>query len=82
MDILFCDHYKVFKHDLKDFFGKRIFFMGSLRPQLTSYPNKQSARQQIKNVHQMRDTFIEYIILSTFITWNTTYYGRGRSFLY
>jgi GTP-binding protein EngB required for normal cell division len=52
---------KIIQNNLKEFFGKRIFFMGSLRSQLTTYPNKQSVRQQIKNVHQMRDTFIEYI---------------------
>lgn len=52
----------VVKNHLKDFFGKRVFFMGSLRPELTFYPNKQSVRQQIRNVHQMRDIFMDYII--------------------
>ncbi|CAF1302268.1 unnamed protein product [Adineta steineri] len=52
---------QIIKHNLKDFFGERIFFMGSLRSQLILYPNKQSIRQQIKNVHQMREIFIEYI---------------------
>ena len=55
---------KVSKHHLQDFFGKRVFFMGSLRPELATYPNKQSVRQQIKNVHQMRDIFLDYIIHS------------------
>ncbi|CAM4980722.1 unnamed protein product, partial [Rotaria socialis] len=38
------------------------FFMGSLRSQLINYPNLQSVSQQIKNVHQMRGIFIDYII--------------------
>ncbi|CAF3594785.1 unnamed protein product [Rotaria socialis] len=50
------------KNNLKGFFGKKIFFMGSLRPELVNYPNKQSVCQQIKNVHQMRDIFMDYII--------------------
>ncbi|CAF1395219.1 unnamed protein product [Rotaria socialis] len=50
------------KNNLKDFFGKKVFFMGSLRPELVNYPNKQSVREQIINVHQMRDIFIDYII--------------------
>ena len=53
---------QIVKHNLKDFFGKKIFFMGSLRPELRTYPNKQSVRQQIRNVHQMRDHFMNYII--------------------
>ncbi|CAF3615678.1 unnamed protein product [Rotaria sp. Silwood1] len=62
---------QVAKHHLKDFFGKKIFFMGSLRPELTTHPNKQSVRQQIKNVHEMRDIFIDYIIhLDTNHTFN------------
>jgi hypothetical protein len=58
----FFDSQKLIKHDMKDFFGGKIFYMGSLRPELRNHPNKQCVRQQIKNVHYMRDTLLEYII--------------------
>jgi len=47
---------------LKDFFANNIFFMGSLRPELKTNPNKQSVRQQIRNVLEMRETFLKHII--------------------
>ncbi|CAF1188766.1 unnamed protein product [Rotaria sp. Silwood1] len=58
----FFDSQEVVNHKLKEFFAQKIFYMGALRPELKTHPNKQSVRQQIRNVHKMRETFLEYII--------------------
>ena len=58
----FFESEQVARHNLREFFGKRIFFMGSLRPELRVFPNRQCVRQQIRNVHQMREILIEYLI--------------------
>lgn len=58
----FFETQEVVKLGLKKFFGERIFFMGSLRPELRTNPNKAAMRLQIKNVIAMREKFLEYII--------------------
>lgn len=53
---------KVARHDLKDFFGKKVFYMGALRPELRNNPSRQCVRQQLKNVHDMREIFLQYLM--------------------
>ncbi|CAF1547927.1 unnamed protein product [Adineta steineri] len=47
---------------LKEFFGQNIYYMGSLRPELRTNPDKQCVRQQMRNILEMREKFLEYII--------------------
>jgi GTP-binding protein EngB required for normal cell division len=48
--------------DLQTFFGDKVLYMGSLRPELKVNPNMQGFREQGKNVHDMRIAFLDYII--------------------
>ena len=52
----------VVKHGLKDFFGLGTFFIGCLRPQLKRYPNLEAALIQLRNVSEMRQTFIRFLM--------------------
>ena len=58
----FFESQKVAKHDLKEFFGKKVFYMGALRPELRTNPSRQCVRQQLKNVHEMREIFLQYLM--------------------
>lgn len=53
---------QIFSNHLKEFFSNQVFFMGSLKSELRFYPNSLAIKQQIRNVHQMRRTFLTYLI--------------------
>jgi len=50
------------QYGLNDFFGNRVFYMGALRPELRDHPHPPSVRAQMRNISQMRETFLNYIV--------------------
>ncbi|UJR08368.1 hypothetical protein I4U23_012639 [Adineta vaga] len=52
---------EVIQRGFKEFFKDRIFYMGSLRPELRTHPNYKSAEFQIENILDMRQTFLNHV---------------------
>lgn len=57
----FFKHETVVKNGLKEYFGNRVFYMGCLRTQLKDNPNEEAAAQQITNIMEMRNKFLNFI---------------------
>ncbi|CAF1459318.1 unnamed protein product, partial [Rotaria sp. Silwood1] len=58
----FFRHRDIVRHNLKDFFGLGIYFMGCLRPNLRRHPNLDAARLQSRNVMKMRPKLLDFLI--------------------
>jgi hypothetical protein len=58
----FFQHPDVIKHGLREFFGLGVYFTGCLRAQLQSNPNNEAASQQARNVFQMRQKLLDFLI--------------------
>lgn len=58
----FFQHPDVVKHDLRNFFGLGVHFMGCLRPELRINPNYEAARFQMNYILEMRQRLLDFII--------------------
>ena len=58
----FFKHPKIVQYELEQFFGLGVFFMGSLRPEQRMNPNEKSAKIQGRNIMNMRNKFLDFIV--------------------
>ena len=58
----FFQHEQVVKQNLKDFFSLGVFFMGCLRRQLHSRPDKDYACDLLENIMKMRADLLNFLI--------------------
>jgi GTP-binding protein EngB required for normal cell division len=58
----FFQHPDVIRHGLQGFFGLGVHFMGCLRPQLQRVPNMTAARNQARNILEMRKELLDFLV--------------------